>query len=190
MSLERLLRTLHGWLGLLVLPWIILAGLTGLFENHGQLFLRMLPQSVFTAEMLQGLPPKPVDALAVQTLALRLGLPQSQPPVATRVLSRPGFKVSAGTTTLVVDGATGAYWLEVPYVSTLYTADGAKIASRIRWARVMVSWHRAGWLGTGLGTWPADITAAAMMVFGVSGIYLFLAPRLRRMRNRRARHSV
>ena len=187
MSLERLLRTLHGWLGLLVLPWIILAGLTGLFENHGGLFQQILPQGMFSAQMVQALPDQPVQAAGVQALATRLALQDTGRPLPATILDRPGFRMNAQGVTLLVDGATGAYWLEGPFQSTLYAPEGRQIASRIRWAQVMIGWHRAGWLGAGLGTWPADITAAAMMVFGCSGIYLFLAPRLRRLRNRKAR---
>lgn len=190
MSLERILRTLHGWLGVLVLPWIILAGLTGLFENHGDLFLRVLPQSLFTSDMVQSLPANPVDAAGVQALATRLQIEGAGGPAPAKILARPGFKVIGEAVSLEVDAATGAYWLEGPVQSTLYAADGQKIASRVRWAKLMIGWHRAGWLGNSLGTWPADITAAAMMVFGGSGIFLFFAPRLRRLRNRRARRDV
>ena len=45
--------------------------------------------------------------------------------------------------------------------------------------------HEQGWLTRTFGTWLADITAAAMVVFGLSGIVLFLVPRLRRRQNRR-----
>ncbi|MBL9048118.1 MAG: hypothetical protein JNK34_12550, partial [Tabrizicola sp.] len=37
MAFERLVRTLHSWLGLLILPWVILAGFTGLYMNHEDL---------------------------------------------------------------------------------------------------------------------------------------------------------
>ncbi|HMS96042.1 MAG TPA: hypothetical protein PKA03_12645, partial [Tabrizicola sp.] len=53
--------------------------------------------------------------------------------------------------------------------------------------RILTSLHERGWVGSALGTWLADITAGALMVFGLSGLYLFFAPRLRRMKNRRAR---
>ena len=33
----RLLKTLHGWLGVFVLPWVLIIGLTGLYLNHESL---------------------------------------------------------------------------------------------------------------------------------------------------------
>jgi len=34
LGLERKLRVVHGWLGAIILPWIVLAGLTGFYMNH------------------------------------------------------------------------------------------------------------------------------------------------------------
>ncbi|MFN3280590.1 MAG: hypothetical protein ACK40I_02810 [Tabrizicola sp.] len=38
----RLLKTVHGWLGVIVLPWVIVIGLTGLFLNHEKLVMGWL----------------------------------------------------------------------------------------------------------------------------------------------------
>ena len=36
-SLERTLKLLHGWLGVFILPWVVVIGLTGLSLNHWNL---------------------------------------------------------------------------------------------------------------------------------------------------------
>ena len=38
----RRLKMVHGWLGVIVLPWVILIGLTGLFLNHERLVMGWL----------------------------------------------------------------------------------------------------------------------------------------------------
>jgi hypothetical protein len=185
--MTRFLKSLHGWLGVMILPWIVMAGFTGLVENHGYAILRHLPDTRFAPAMVAQLPPSPVDAARVTEMAARL-LPQPfLPPSQARVLTRPGFSVIAQGRTLQVDQATGAYLLIGPYMSTLYDAKGWRIATQVQWPRLMNRLHRAGWASDSLGTWPADLAAGAMMLFGASGLWLFLAPRFRRWRNRRAR---
>lgn len=39
----KFLRTLHSWLGLIALPWVILFGFTGFYLNHGQAIRSVLP---------------------------------------------------------------------------------------------------------------------------------------------------
>jgi uncharacterized iron-regulated membrane protein len=53
--------------------------------------------------------------------------------------------------------------------------------SKIYWGAIFKGLHRAGWLGGGLGTWLADITSLAMVIFGMSGVVLGWAPRSRRI---------
>lgn len=184
MSLDRPLKTLHGWLGVLVMPWVVLAGLTGLYENHGDLFRRILPQATLGPELIEVLPPRPVDATGASALAARILPGPTGPVTQVLVFKRPSFEI-AGEESLRVDAATGAYWREGPFAISLYAPDGRELATRVNWSRLLVRLHRAGWPGDRFGTWPADIAAVALVVFGVSGLYLFLAPRFRRFRNRR-----
>lgn len=184
MSPDRLLKTLHGWLGFLVMPWVVLAGLTGLYENHGDLVHRLLPQVELGPGPIEALPPKPVDQAGAAALAARILPGPAGPVTQVIVFKRPSFEI-AGAETLRVDQATGAYWREGPFAISLYAPDGRELATRVNWSKLLVRLHRAGWPGDRFGTWPADITAAALVVFGLSGFYLFLAPRLRRFRNRR-----
>lgn len=188
MSPERFLKTLHGWLGFLILPWVVLAGLTGLYENHGDLFHRLLPQAELGPGPIEALPSRPVDAAGAAALATRILSGPTGPVTQVLVFKRPSFEI-AGEETLRVDAATGAYWREGQFAISLYAPDGRELASRINWSKLLVRLHRAGWPGDRFGTWPADIAAAALVVFGVSGLYLFIVPRLRRWKNRRRQRS-
>jgi len=42
-AIERLLRSLHTWPGVMILPWVIIAGVTGLYMNHSALILSVFP---------------------------------------------------------------------------------------------------------------------------------------------------
>jgi len=40
---EQILRKVHSWLGIFILPWVVVIGLTGLYLNHSKLVIGMLP---------------------------------------------------------------------------------------------------------------------------------------------------
>jgi uncharacterized iron-regulated membrane protein len=189
MSFERFVRTLHAWMGVLILPWVVLAGFTGLYMNHADLMNRLLPAAEFEVASFAAAP-----GAGVQDQASALALVKAAVPGEAVIqkaddsfLDRPVFVFVAGQTEVMVDKSTGNYWLQSRYDRSLHAPDGSLVQREIRWNRVMDSLHSAGWLGRGLGTWPADIAATALMIFGVSGLFLFLAPRLRRLRNRRVK---
>ena len=43
---ERTLRTVHRWLGVMILPWVIAIGFTGLYLNHSKFFVHSAHQRV------------------------------------------------------------------------------------------------------------------------------------------------
>jgi hypothetical protein len=191
-NVERHLRTVHGWLGALILPWVILAGLTGLYLNHRDAVEDWLPVTL-EAEMAgmdhaPGI--APVTAEGAFALAARVhpGTEASLKRDATW-RNRAVWWIDTAEGDVIVDRDTGHVWLEESYLITMLAPDGAEMGHEVRWSRVVSSLHERGWLGTGLGRWLADTTAVALVVFGVTGIVLFLSPRLRRRRNRRARQG-
>ncbi|MFM7442449.1 MAG: hypothetical protein ACKO2N_00850, partial [Tabrizicola sp.] len=61
----RLLKTIHGWLGIIVLPWVIVIGLTGLFLNHERLITGWLEREGYDEAQFDAWPgaqPMTVDA--------------------------------------------------------------------------------------------------------------------------------
>jgi uncharacterized iron-regulated membrane protein len=186
MPIERLLKSLHSWLGVLVLPWVIVAGLTGLYMNHEELVLSVFPDRDLGADRFRSGGTAQTEASA---RALAEGLFGAVGPVRDKTYEgRPTFSFKQGDRVeVLVDRATGHLWYASGYAVTLYAPDGQVLAQRLRWGRVLSSLHRRGWVGGDLGTWLADITAVALMVFGSSGLVLFFAPRVRRWKNRRAR---
>lgn len=186
MGFERLLRTLHSWLGVLILPWIIIAGFTGLYMNHEDLVLSVLPDgNVGASVFVDGGTVQ--DEASARTLAeARFGPVEGGKSKKFEGRKALSFKTKDGSEVLV-DLETGHLWQVGRYLVTLYAPDGTVLAHDLRRGRILTSLHERGWVGSALGTWLADITAGALMVFGLSGLYLFFAPRLRRMKNRRAR---
>lgn len=189
MSVERFLRSLHAWLGVIILPWVVIAGFTGIFMNHRELVLSILPNPTYRVVDFD----KGLGAVAQTALTAQVRAEAALPGVVLtltkqgRYETRAVFTFDGGKTDVIVDQATGHYWIVSRYLRTLYAPDGTKIARKVLWAKLLNTLHSRGWLGNAFGSWLADITAGALMVFGISGLYVFTAPRLRRAKNRRAR---
>jgi len=42
--------------------------------------------------------------------------------------------------------------------------------------------HEVGWIDSSFGVWFADITAIALVLFGASGLILFIVPRQKKLK--------
>lgn len=186
-SFLRLLRTIHGWLGFFVLPWIIILGLTGLYLNHSQLVLKYLPNQSYDESEF--------DKRANPVVATE----EAGRGIARQVLGTDAFRLRQTQTyhgrdawmfqaengsEVVVDKATGHYWVKTGYTRKTFDPDGRQVDYKFYWGNLFKSLHTRGWASSALGTWLADIAAGAMVVFGLSGFFMFLIPKLRRRRNR------
>jgi hypothetical protein len=183
----RFLKTLHGWLGVIVLPWVIIIGLTGLFLNHEGLVLGWLEGESYDERQFDRWPdPQPLTADTARDLAERV-LPGKTLRLAsdTTYHDRQAAIFEAEATQVIVALATGHYWVKTDFHRTTHAPDGTVLEAKTYWGAIFKRLHVRGWLTSVFGTWLADITAAAMVVFGLSGIILFLVPRLRRRQNRR-----
>lgn len=166
---HRTIKNLHGWLGLFVWPWVVMIALTGLYQNHQSAIDPWLPGQGITVETLLALPP----ALVSETEA-RESLGQIEP---VTLFGRPAWASPEGRG---IDRATGATWESGPYLTTWRDAQGQLIGWRMDWQKLFLRLHGAGWASGTFGTWPADLVALALVTFGLSGLWLFLSPRLRR----------
>ena len=183
----RFLKTLHGWLGVFVLPWVILIGLTGLFLNHEGLVLGWIKGEGYEEARFDTWPgAQPVTVDAARALA------EAVVPGQTLTLdpdrSYHGREVATFDTVgtqVIVALKTGHYWVKTDLRRVTHAPDGTVLEAKTYWGSVFKRLHVRGWLTATFGTWLADITAAAMVIFGLTGIILFLLPRLRRRQNRR-----
>ncbi|NBZ87523.1 PepSY-associated TM helix domain-containing protein [Stagnihabitans tardus] len=168
---HRRIKTLHGWLGLFAWPWVVMIALTGLYQNHASAIDPFLPGAPLTEAQLSALPASPVTEVEASALLTE--------PEPVTVFGRPGWQGADGRG---IDQATGVRWEPGPWMTLWRDRGGEVIAWRVEWQKLFLRLHRAGWAGENLGTWPADLVALALTLFGLSGLWLFLAPRLRRWR--------
>lgn len=188
MSFERLTKTLHSWLGVVILPWVVIMGFTGLYINHDEAILSLFPTAHYDPSRFDTAPlARPQDQAGAEQIAKRLaaGADIVLDDTEDQYHNRSVYAFTTDEFDVFVDRATGYGWTDSRYMTRTFAPDGSLLHSRIRWSRVLSSLHERGWVGRALGTWLADITAVALVVFGVSGLVLFALPRLRRRRNRR-----
>lgn len=182
MRFDHWIKIIHAWLGVFVMPWVICVGLTGFYMNHPDLVLGLLPEGGYDAAAFDGdARARPVTKDAAFAAALRV-LPSVSPSKKDAVdfMGRPAFVFDGGTTDVAVDAATGLYWVSGPYVLHAYAPDGLRLGSEVRWHMVLESLHMHGWLGDRFGSLLMDITAMALITFGLSGLYGFVSYRRNR----------
>lgn len=183
----RLLKTVHGWLGVIVLPWVIIIGLTGLFLNHEGLVMGWLEGEAYDEAQFDAWP----GAKALTVDQARVLAEELYPGVALTLEDDKSYHgreaaiYAAGDAQVIVALATGHYWVKTDLSRVTYAPDGSILESKTYWEGIFKRLHERGWLSRTFGTWLADITAGSMVIFGLSGIILFLLPRLRRRQNRR-----
>ncbi len=187
MSIERFLRSLHSWLGALILPWVVIAGFTGIYMNHRSMVVDLLPKGGYDLTVLDQAASLPFEDDAIAVLAQNWGKMDLSNPGTSRLHGRPVLQFDTGSETALVDVQTGYYWIKTRYQERFFDPNGRRIGRIVHWSKLLQQLHKSGWLGGALGSWPADICAAALVVFGLSGMYLFIAPRVRRAKNRRAK---
>ncbi len=178
----RLLKSVHGWLGILVLPWIILIGLSGLYLNHYKLIYPLLPAPTYDEARFDAWPaPLPVDVVGARAIASRV-FPNDKFELkpGKRYHNRDVITLQGQSGRVIVTTASGHYWVKTWFTRRTYDPAGKLLDTKIYWGAAIRALHARGWLYSTFGTWLADITAGAMILFGLSGIFLFLASRIGR----------
>jgi len=178
----RLLRAIHGWIGIFIFPWIIIIGATGLYLNHAKPILAVLEGPKYEERRFDEWPvSEPVTLETARVVALGVWPGERITKVTEKTYhNRPSFEFRKASGRVIVTRPTGHYFVKTRYIRRTYAPDGELLHAKTYWGAVFKGLHRAGWLGGGLGTWLADITSLAMVVFGASGTVLFLAPRSKR----------
>lgn len=188
-SLIRLFKTLHGWIGVILLPWVVIAGLTGIYMNHSKAILRMLPDGSYNERLFDSWQPK-----RAMDLDAAMALARSVAPDTTFRLDRKrttyhgrdAFTLTSRETTVIVTKASGHYWVKTAFFRRTYAPDGTRLDTKFYWGALFSRLHEFGFVDNRFGRWITDILGGMFVVFGVTGLTLFLSPRLRRSKNRRA----
>ena len=180
-------RTLHGWLGIFVVPWIILIGATGFYLNHGKAISSTIFPSAFSEKDFdQHQPSLPITREQAQLLGDRVWPADSIVEISEKDYhGRPSFMIRKNSGTAILSIPTGHYYLKTRYERRTFSPDGQLLNTKTYWGTILKDIHRSGWLGGGLGTWIADAVSLAMVVFGITGTMMWSVPRVRRLRQRR-----
>lgn len=180
-------RSVHGWLGVFVMPWVLIIGATGFYLNHASLFRPLFQQAAFSEVAFDRVtPPQPITRKTAQRLGEKLWPDQPIQRITRKSYhGRKSYFVRKARGNIILSIPTGHYYLRTRFTRLTFAPDGQLLHSKFYWGRVLKDLHETGWVGRGLGTWLADIVAAAMMVFGSTGMFMWVTPRIHRKLNKR-----
>lgn len=181
-KLLKFFRVTHGWLGVMVFPWIFAIGLTGLYLNHSALVLGWIGSSDYDESQFLDWPVQ--EFSVAQALGVANTVWPNEDIEGLKNEAYHGFnsfifQKSSGQ--IIVTQTTGHYFVKTNITRRTFAPDGALLHKNIYWSSVFKWLHVRGWLNTDLGTWLADITAVAMVFFSLSGLWLFFAPRIKKI---------
>ena len=182
----KTLRTLHSWLGIFVLPWIIVIGATGFYLNHARALLDWLgPQEFSEIGFVAHGSESPIDADRARHLAAGFWPDQPIKSVQEEIYhGRPSYVVKKAGGRIILSIPTGHHYQKSRYIRRTFAPDGTLLHTKVYWGAVFKDLHETGWLGGGMGTVLADLVALAMVFFGMTGAILWSVPKLRRRRRR------
>lgn len=188
---SKFFRTTHSWLGIFVFPWILVIGLTGLYLNHSKLVLGWIGSSEYDEAQFANWP-DPKEQTVADAFIIVQSIWPNEDNLNFKEDSYHGFESFIFTKEsgqIIVTRDTGHYYVKTNITRTTFAPDGTKLHHKIYWSSVFKWLHVRGWLNNNLSTWLADITAGAMVVFSISGLWLFFAPRTKRI-GRRIRRVI
>jgi len=182
----KFLRTLHSWLGIVALPWVILFGLTGFYLNHPDVVRSILPLTSYEdiGTQFETLP-VPLSMTEASVVA-QTYWPDSPMKSVTEIVyhGHDAIKFEREEGQVIVAVKTGHFYVKSNFKNLLFSPEGEMVGRKIYWNYVFGIFHRTGWLGWNLGTVLADITSLALIVFGLSGMVLWYLPKHRRFKRR------
>ncbi len=183
MQLFRLLRTVHGWLGVLMLPWIVAIGFTGFYLNHPKAVLTLMNEDALDTGAF---PPLPASVKVDEAYALAVVARYWPQDTATAIEDgayhdMPSYLIDTTGRQVIVAKPSGYIFAKTDYTRRTYAPGGRLIDTKYYWKRIFKEFHVRGWLGRTAGTFLADAVSLALMAFGLSGLYMWSWPRLKRL---------
>ncbi len=179
----KFLRTIHAWTGIFIFPWIILIALTGFYLNHSKGILALIMPPAYDESGFADWPgAKQADQTSALALAATVWPEESAEGVVQKDYhKRPSFIVEKPSGKVIVNQATGHYFVKTSFTNKTYAPDGTLLDSKIYWGSLFKTLHTRGWAGQRFGTWISDIISLALITFSASGIFLWYFPRSRKI---------
>lgn len=186
MRVARWCRSYHKWLGLLLFPWVIIYGVTGFYMNHPALVLSVFPADRLDEKIVE-------DAVGrfAQPEQLRAWLlAQSHADNLRAIREEMYHGHNAWIVTLrdereIILFKNSTQHIEKSVYSRILLAQDSEVLDRrIYWRRILEEFHKRGLVASPWGPLLADVFAAILVMFGISGILTWTLPRLARWRLR------
>jgi hypothetical protein len=178
------LRSVHSWLGFLILPWVIVYGITGFYLNHSKVVNQLLGSTSFDESQFQiASESESLSIASARQLAQKIW--PDQQIIKERAIEYHGFaslQFFKPSGQVIVAIQTGHFYEKTRYYRYTYDPEGNLVDRKFYWSYLFRYFHEAGWIDNSFGVWFADITSLALIIFGLTGFYLFLLPRLRKLR--------
>lgn len=181
-KVQKFLRLVHGWLGVVVFPWILVIGLTGFYLNHKTLVTGFIGTSSYDESRFEDWPVQNLGLTEAMDIAARVWPDEDIDGIDDKAYhGHPSYHFEKASGWIIVTKETGHYFVKTGFTRSTYAPDGQLLHKKTYWSSVFKWLHARGWLTSDVGTWLADITAGAMVIFSLSGLWLFFAPRMKKI---------
>lgn len=180
----RFLRFIHSWMGIIVVPWIIIIGATGLYLNHSRMIMSAIEGEPYDESRFVEWPLiEQMDVSHAEEVAAGIWPSEVVLEVQDGTYHKlASFILIKTSGRIIVTKQTGHYFVKTQRTRTTYAPDGDKLHRRIYWGSIFKQFHTDGWLGGTMGTWAADLTSIAMVIFGITGMIMWWIPRANKFR--------
>lgn len=179
----RIIRSLHSWMGFIILPWIVLYGFTGFYLNHSKAINKLINASPYNESQFIVRPETEWLSLDAARERARQIWP-NETILGTKAAEYHGFvtiQFSKPSGTVIVAIKTGHFYKKTRWYRHTYSPSGELRDRKVYWSYLFHYFHEAGWVNNRFGTLFADMTAIALILFGLSGLVLFAVPRQKKL---------
>ena len=179
----KFLRISHAWVAIIVLPWILMIGLTGFYLNHSRAISKLIEPTGYDESLFADWPDS-VEATRDSALALAETIWPGEE--VTKFVSkayhkRPSYIMDLPSGQVIVSRATEHYFVKYGFTRETYAPDGTLLHSKMYWGSIFKTLHTRGWLSSRFGTWIADITSFSLVFFSLTGMFLWWMPRAKKI---------
>ena len=179
----KLLRTSHAWVAIVVLPWVLMVGLTGFYMSHSKTILKLIEPTGYDESLFADWP-NSVEVTRGSALALAESIWRGEEVmkfVSKSYHNRPSYIMDLPSGRVIVSRATGHYFVKYGFTRETYAPDGTMLHSKKYWGSIFKTLHERGWLSSRFGTWIADITSLSLVFFALTGMFLWWMPRAKKI---------
>ncbi len=174
---HALVRTTHRWVGIVVFPFVLFEGVSGIYLNHTDVFSVPFVQSSATVPNLA----EPWDIGEAEILAQTvLGGPVKEIK-RKREGGRYYYRLRADLRqkrTIVLEPRSHTYWFATRYTASRYTKSGEIIEYRWRWKHIFADLHNGVIVG-GFGRLLSDLIGVCLILFVATGTTMWFLTRQR-----------